>query len=226
MSRARLTPPVAAGLALSLGGPVLVPFVSGPFAGASAAAQSIAGQLMLWALLGALVAIVLGWERRPLASLELRPLRAASVLWGLAAAAVLVYAVVPLASGVVRALGLAGFERGLSAVLALPLWLRVVAVLTGGIVEEVLYRGHAITRVAHVTGSRALAAALSVAIFALAHGPLWGPGPVVSFLFSGGFLAAFFLWRRDLLANVVAHVTVDALGLVFAPTAGAGRWID
>lgn len=207
---------MAAGLALSLGGPVLVPFASERFTGPSAAAQSIAGQLMLWALLGGIVAIVLGWERRRLASLELRPLRAASVLSGLAAAAVLVYAVVPLASRFVAALGLAGFEGGLSTVLAWPLWLRALAVLTGGLAEEVLYRGYAITRLASLTGSATLAAALSVAIFAVAHGPLWGPGPVVSFLFSGGFLAAFFLWRRDLLANVVAHVAVDGLGLVFA----------
>ncbi len=139
--------------------------------------------------------------------------------WGLAAAAVLAYAVVPLASGFVRALGLAGFERGLSEVLAWPLWLRAVAVPTGGAAEEVLYRGYAITRLEQVTGSSTLAVALSVACFALAHGPLWGSGPVVTFVLSGGFLAAFFVWRRDLVANVVAHVTVDALGLMSVPTA-------
>jgi membrane protease YdiL (CAAX protease family) len=86
--------------------------------------------------------------------------------------------------------------------------------LTGGLAEEFLYRGHAQTRLEQLTGSAPLAAALSVLAFALAHGPLWGPGPVVSLLFSGGFLAAFFLWRRDLLANVVAHVAVDALGVL------------
>jgi membrane protease YdiL (CAAX protease family) len=121
---------------------------------------------------------------------------------------------------VVAALGLAGFESGLAAVLAWPLWLRVAAVLTGGLVEEVLYRGYAITRLERLAGSPLVAAAVSVAVFALAQAPLWGPGPVVSFLFSGGFLAAFFLWRRDLVANVIAHVSVDALGLVFVPGAG------
>ena len=29
--------------------------------------------------------------------------------------------------------------------------------------------------------------------------------------------AAFFVWRRDLLANVIAHVTCDGLGLVVIP---------
>jgi hypothetical protein len=42
----------------------------------------------------------------------------------------------------------------------------------------------------------------------------------VSFLGSGGFLAALFVWRRDLLANVVAHVAVDTLGLVLGPAGG------
>ncbi len=208
--------PAAAGLALALGGPALLALTSDRlFTGWGAVAQSLFGQLVLWLLVCAVVAITLRWERQPLASLGIRPFRAASVLWGLAAAAALVYAVVPLASGVVAALGLAGFEAGLSTVLAWPLWLRVLAVLTGGLAEELLYRGYAITRLEPLTRSGTLAAALSVLIFALAHGPLWGPGPVVSFLFSGGFLAAFFLWRRDLLANVVAHITVDALGLVF-----------
>ena len=206
---------VAAGLALSLGGPALLALGVGPGDG-SPIAQSLLGQLALAALVAGVLGIVLAWERRPLASLGVRPLRAASFAFGLAAAAVLAYAVVPVASAFVRALGLAGFEAGLAAVHAWPLWLRILAVLTGGVAEELLYRGYAQTRLEELTGSAPLAAALSVLAFALAHGPLWGPGPVVTFVFAGGFLAALFLWRRDLLANVVAHVTVDALGLVLA----------
>ena len=209
---------VTAGLALSLGGPALVALGAGR-GGASSLAQSLVGQLALWALVAGVVGITLAWERRPLASLGVRPLRPASFAFGLAAAAVLVYAVVPVASAFVRALGLAGFEAGLAAVHAWPLGLRIFAVLTGGVAEELLYRGYAQTRLEPLTGSAPLAAALSVLAFALAHAPLWGPGPVVTFLFSGGFLAAFFLWRRDLLANVVAHVAVDALGLVLAAPA-------
>jgi membrane protease YdiL (CAAX protease family) len=220
VSRARLSAPVAAGLVLALGGPALLAVAADrALADRGAVAQSIIGQLALWVLIGAVAALVLRFERRPLASLGLRPLGVRSLLWGFGAAAVLSFAIVPLASGLVSALGLAGFEHGLSRVRAWPLWLRGAAVLTGGLAEEALYRGYAITRLEEVTGSSAFAAALSVACFALAHGPLWGSGPVVAFLLSGGFLAAFFLWRRDLLANVVAHVTVDALGLVSDPAA-------
>jgi len=96
----------------------------------------------------------------------------------------------------------------------------MVAVATGGVVEEVLFRGYAITRLEAITGSQIFAAAVSVCVFALAHCPLWGPGPVVTFVLSGGFLAAWFVWRRDLAANIVAHVIVDSMGLVFFPKSG------
>jgi hypothetical protein len=35
-----------------------------------------------------------------------------------------------------------------------------------------------------------------------------GTGPVLAYLVTGG-LAVGFAWRKDLLANVVAHVAVD-----------------
>ena len=171
----------------------------------------------MWALLGAVVAIALNFERQPLSSLGVRPVSGRSLIWGLIAAAALIYGVIPVAMVILSLTGLPTFEQGLARVLALPLWLRVGAVATGGVVEEVLYRGYAITRLEALTGSGVFAAAVSVLIFALAHWPLCGPGPVVTFVLSGGFLAAWFLWRRDLLANIVAHIVVDSFGLVLAP---------
>ena len=45
---------------------------------------------------------------------------------------------------------------------------------------------------------------------------------MLAFLFTGGFLAARFVWRRDLWANIVAHVAVDAAGLILDPPAVTG----
>lgn len=214
----RPAPPVVVGLALALGGPALLALAAGALASdAHAVATSLLAQLVLWALLAAVVAIALGPERQPLASLGLRPLAFSSLVWGLIGAAVLVYAVIPLATRLLSLTGLPGFERGLARVHALPLWLRIGAVATGGVVEEVLYRGYAITRLEALTGSPLFAATSSVLVFALAHWPFWGPGPVLTFVVSGGFAAAWFLWRRDLAANIVMHVVVDGLGLVLAP---------
>ena len=209
---------VVVGLGLALGGPTLLAVASDRIIpGANGVARSLIAQLVMWALLVAIVVITLKCERQPLSSLGVRTPAGSSLFWGLIAAAALIYGVVPLATALVAVSDLPGFEQGLSEVLALPLWLRVVAVATGGVVEEVLFRGYAITRLEAVTGSQIFAAAFSVLVFALAHWPLWGPGPVLTFVLSGGFLAAWFLWRRDLVANIVAHAVVDSIGLVFVP---------
>ena len=47
--------------------------------------------------------------------------------------------------------------------------------------------------------------------------PVWGAGAALAFLVGGVPTMAFFVWRRDLLAMMVAHLTIDAWGLVLAP---------
>lgn len=56
--------------------------------------------------------------------------------------------------------------------------------------------------------------AVAVGVFAFLHLPHWGIGPALAYLVAVGIALAFFCWRRDLLANIVAHVTVDGLGLL------------
>jgi membrane protease YdiL (CAAX protease family) len=90
-------------------------------------------------------------------------------------------------------------------------------VVTAGVVEEALFRGYAIERLALLTGDVGSAALLALVVFALVHLPAWGPGPVVSFFFTGGVLTAFFVWQEDLLANAFAHICGDARGLVVGP---------
>jgi hypothetical protein len=46
--------------------------------------------------------------------------------------------------------------------------------------------------------------------------PLWGPGVALSTLVSGGVLTAPYLWRRDVLFLMLAHVATDLYGLVLA----------
>lgn len=104
-------------------------------------------QLVLWALLAAVVWIVLAWERRPLASIGVRPFAWGSVAWGLGLAALLMWVVTPLSLRLLAALRLAGFESGIASFAALPLGLKLLAVLGAGVVEETLYRGFAL--VAH-----------------------------------------------------------------------------
>jgi membrane protease YdiL (CAAX protease family) len=165
----------------------------------------------------AILLIVVLWEKQPLASLWLRPFQWQSLAW----AGVLVLASVlilyPATEWARKALGLPGYGAGMEKALALPVWFRVVAVVTAGIVEETLFRGYAVTRLARLTGSLWLAAVLSASVFAALHFPVWGAGPVFHFLIGGVAATAFFIWRRDLLAMIIAHVAIDAWGLVITP---------
>ena len=101
--------------------------------------------------------------------------------------------------------------------LAAPAGLRIIAVITAGVVEDILFIGYAFTRLARLTGSAWLAAAVAAAAAALLHFPHWGVGPVLAFFVTEAIAVGFFVWRRDLLANIVAHVTVDGMALVVMP---------
>jgi CAAX protease family protein len=179
-------------------------------------ATALVEQAALWLLFAAVLAIVLLWERQPLASLWLQPFRWQSVGWGLLLVAAFAI-ILPVREWVRRAADLPGYAAGMEQVLALPLWVRVLAVIQAGIVEETLFTGYAVTRLTLLTGRVWLAAALSLIVFCALHVPVWGAGAALAFFVSGVLSMAFFVWRRDLLAMIVAHVTIDTWGIVLTP---------
>jgi membrane protease YdiL (CAAX protease family) len=206
------------GLLVTFGGTLaLISPASRLLGRAEAVLTKLLEQAVLWLILGMVVAIVVLWEREPLASLWLQPFRWQSIAWGLLLAAAQIYLAFPLRVWLIRALRLPGFDAGLESVLAFPVWLRVVMVVSAAVVEETLFHGYALTRLGALLGSTWLGALVLVPAFALVHLPAWGRGVVVSLLPSGALAAAFFIWRQDLLAMVVAHAVVDAVGLILSP---------
>ena len=180
-------------------------------------ATQLLEQLVLWVLAGLIVAIVVFWEQQPLASMNLRPFHWSSVAWGFLLAAVLMCVVVPSLTWALSVAGIAGFEAGMAKALEAPVGVRIIAVITAGIVEDTLFIGYAFTRLARVSGNGWLAGATAVVVASLLHLPHWGVGPVLAYVVTGGLAVGFFAWRRDLLANIVAHVTVDGMALVVVP---------
>ena len=79
--------------------------------------------------------------------------------------------------------------------------------------EELCYRGYAIERLRVLGLPGWLSAAIPLAIFAVGH---WTGGwaNIVIALVLGGILAGFYLWRRDLTANIIGHFLVDFVGNV------------
>ena len=206
------------GIAIGFLGPLLLASPASRVLGDPARVRTMLFyQLAMWAFLAAVLWIVLAVERRPLASIGLRPPGVRSIASGLALAAVIMWVLTPLNVWLLGKLGLAGFEEGIATAGRMPPWLLAFAVLTAGVVEEVLYRGYPLERIAEWTGSAVLAGAITVIVFALVHWPTWGAGPVLTFVISGAFVTGYYVWQRDLTATIVAHVVTDAMGLIVVP---------
>src|SRR6266568_196929 len=77
-----------AGLTIAWGGPLVLLSPADRLLGApERMTTKILEQLVLWGLVAVIVAIVIFWEKQPLASLSLRPFRWSSLGWGLLLAA-------------------------------------------------------------------------------------------------------------------------------------------
>ena len=87
------------------------------------------------------------------------------------------------------------------------------------IAEEVLYRGYAIERIEALTGSRWMAALIALGAFAAFHYRQGLAGIVIAFLL-GAILTGFYLWKRNLVANIFAHFLVDFVPNVLLPLLG------
>jgi CAAX protease family protein len=161
-------------------------------------------EALIFASAGFLLLLVGRWEKLPLRSIGIGTSPWwKSILWGL------VTAVLCAGLGLVLIVA-TGYGNGpASAAFAkLPLWLITIVVTRAGIVEELFYRGYAIERLQSVGMSKWMAAAIPLIIFSVGH---WtgGAANILIALVLGGVLTGFYLWRRDLVANMFAHFLVD-----------------
>src|SRR5438094_9066246 len=166
-------------------------------------------ETLLWVSAITLLFIIRRGERLPLTSIGLGTSRWwKSILWGLAIAVASAAA-----GGVMAALTGYGHGPGSAAFEKLPLWLITLIVLRAGVVEELFYRGYAIERLQALGLKPAWAAGIPLVIFALGH---WtgGAANILIALVLGAILSAFYLWRRDLIANMIGHGTVDFIANV------------
>jgi membrane protease YdiL (CAAX protease family) len=99
-------------------------------------------------------------------------------------------------------------------ILNLPYWFRVLMVLRASVVEEILFRGYIIEKVRQLTGSAALAIALSVLTFTVAHFAGWGLVHLIPVFGVAVVFALLYVWRRDLPSNVLAHFLTDGVGFL------------
>jgi uncharacterized protein len=166
-------------------------------------ASEILKETLIWVSALVLLVIIRCGERLPMRSIGLGTARWwKSVLWGLVIAV--------LSAAVVGGLAyLTGYGHGPgSALEKLPLWLITLVVFRAGVVEELFYRGYAIERLQMIGLGRFWSVTIPLVIFSLGH---WSGGDanILIALAAGIILTGFYLWRRDLVANMIGHGLVD-----------------
>jgi len=178
-------------------------------------AASALKEVGMWIVALALIAIIKLGERLPLQSVGIGTTRLAkSILWGVIIAVICIAAAVLL----IAVTGYTGGEGG-KFMEALPVWMILLIVIRAGVVEELCYRGYAIERLHALGFPRWVGALVPLAIFAVAH---WTGGwaNILIALVLGAILAAFYIWRRDLVANMIGHFLVDFVGNVLPKLGG------
>ena len=167
-------------------------------------ASAILKETLIWTSVAALLVIIRRGERLSFRSIGLGTCRWwKSIAWGLVIAIVSAAAVGGLAylTGYGHGPGSAAFEK-------LPLSLITLIVFRAGVVEELFYRGYAIERLRMIGLGRFWSITIPLVIFSLGH---WSGGAAnILIAFAAGIiLTAFYLWRRDLVANMIGHGLVD-----------------
>jgi uncharacterized protein len=171
------------------------------------------GLAVHWTNLAILLAIVMLWERRPLSSIGLQPVR----WWTVPAGLIGGVAIMILGGILVSVSGLHADSGFVGELQTLPVLLQIFIALTAGIFEETLYRGYATERLATLWGNKWLAGASTVVLFTLAHLPVAGMAHILPVGIISVLVTLLYLWRRDLVLNIVAHATIDTLGLLLRP---------
>ena len=193
-----------AGLAISLFAMVAIRQVIAFFVPETTFASALLKESLIWVSALALIVIIRRGEHLPMRSIGLGTARWwKSILWGLVIATVLAVVLGALAhlTGYGHGPGSAAFEK-------LPLWLITAIVFRAGVVEELFYRGYAIERLQMIGLGRLWSVAIPLVIFSLGH---WSGGAAnILIAFAAGLiLTGFYLWRRDLAANMIGHGLVD-----------------
>ena len=172
-------------------------------------ASAVIKEAGMWVVAVLLLLVIKFGERLPLSSIGFSTARLGkSILWGFLVGLVCLL----VAGGLVAVTHFTGGEAG-KAFEKLPTWLLSLIVVRAGVVEELCYRGYAIERLHALGLPRGLAAGVPLIIFGVGH---WTGGwaNIVIALVLGAILALYFIWRRDLLANMIAHWFVDFVGNV------------
>jgi membrane protease YdiL (CAAX protease family) len=169
----------------------------------------------IWCYAALVLAVALFWERRSPASLGIQKPTWSSVRMGIAGALAIAVAGALagyLVDGVLHApvnaeAQAASLTRG-------SVGYAICLAVRAGVIEETLFRGLAIEQLAALTGKRWLAASAAAMAFTALHALRFEWVQLIPIGAISIILTVLYVWRHDLLTNIIAHVVVDGIGLV------------
>jgi membrane protease YdiL (CAAX protease family) len=208
------------GLALAMfGTPIFLWAFKVDMGDAASITQYVGREVVVFALLGALLLLIRKGEKLPFSSIGWHTDRLGNAaLWGL-------LGIVLTGVGLAACIGIASlmhWKLGLQEPPKFdpPLWAVTITIFRAGITEEVFYRGYAVERLLTITGSKWAAAVITVIPFALFH-YRQGPAGILIAGVAGAILTSIYLKRRSLPAVVITHFSVDFIPNVLLPLFGA-----
>src|ERR1700730_1111741 len=207
--RAKISPFTWVGLFISLFGFIALRLTFRAFGVFNSMPADLCRELVIWIMAALLILLIRRGEKLPLSSIRLgvepwrQSVRFGCILAGLCGVTAWI---VIMFTGYGHGPGSAEFNK-------MPIWFETVSAIRPGIVEELFFRGYAIERLESIGCGRFLSAAIPLAIFAATH---WTGGipSVIIALVLGMVITLFYLWRRDLVANMIGHGLSNFLGLV------------
>jgi membrane protease YdiL (CAAX protease family) len=176
--------------------------------------QGLVDELFWWALTAIVLTYMFAVEHRPLSSIGWHRPDWKTLAVGVGAGLFTLVSIGAAINILFPILHLKQNMEALKQMTALPLWHRGLIVLRAGVCEEVLFRGYAMERIREISGSKVLAALVTLALFTFAHLAHWGWVQLIVAGAAGAILTGLYLWRRDLGTNIVMHWVVDGVSIL------------
>ena len=200
-----------AGLFVAMVLPVLMGFFKLTFSN-NAITDTLIKESIVWSLFFMLIIIARYGEKEPLAFSTNNMSLPATL--GLSLIIVLSFFVFSMFFGIIYMLIFKSHppqEAMLDRFKKYPMWLKLILALRAGIVEETFFRAYAMSRIKQLTNNNFLAFIIPLMFFAAGHYVYGTITHIVGAFFIGGILAAYYLQRKNLIANIIAHSIFDLL---------------
>lgn len=175
--------------------------------------QRLWSEALWWGTTVLVTAYVLLVERRPLASLGLKPIGLHDGFIALAGAGLLIFNAVLIYLSLFAVVILSISMSHVPNILQMPLWYRAIMVVRIAVAGELLFRAVPIERAAELgRGGKWIGAGVSLAAFIAVNWSGWDPVSSIVAAFAGVILTVLYAIRRNAGVNMLARAIALGFG--------------